>query len=203
MKLHPALLLLPLLAACEDVKEDEHDDHHGHNHGLITALVLNFDDGAGEAFTYSWEDPEGDGQDPMVDDIVLSAGTTYDLSMQVLNQLEDPVEDVTLEIAGLADEHQVFFTGAGVVGPASNSSDAIAEHEYMDSDSTGLPLGLDNLLTTFDPGTGDMTVTLRHLPPENGNATKVAGLEDSVAAEGFSAIGGDNDIQVTFTVTSN
>ena len=39
------------------------------------------------------------------------------------------------------------------------------------------------------------------MPAEDGTAIKVAGIEDTVASQGISAIGGDNDIDVTFTVT--
>ena len=63
-----------------------------------------------------------------------------------------------------------------------------------------MPLGLANTISTLDWGAGELTVTLRHLPPENGESVKVDGLADDVAGDGFSAIGGENDIQVTFNI---
>jgi hypothetical protein len=203
MRLSKALFLLPLLAACSDVKEDDHDHHHDHNHGLTTALVLDFTSSGGDTLTFTWEDPTADGSNVKIDDVELTAGETYDLNLTVLNQLEDPVEDVTVEIIEGAEEHQFFFTGSAVVGPASDSAGAVLQHAYNDVDANGLPIGLDNLVTALDAGEGELTVTLRHMPPEGDQAVKTADLASEVLSGGFSAIGGDNDIQVTFPVLTN
>ena len=199
------LLSLPLLAACKDVKEDEDEHgHHDHDHGLITALILNVTDSAGSTAVYQWADPTADGSNVTIDGVVLTAGESYDVSVEVWNQLEEPEEDVTLEILELADEHQFFFTGSGVVGPASAGSEALIEHRYNDTDNNGLPLGVDNIFdAAADGGSGDLEVTLRHLPPEDGADTKYEGMADTVKTGGFAAIGGDNDIQVTFPLTVN
>lgn len=198
------LLALPLLAACSDVKEDEdEDDHHDHDHGLVTALMLNVTDSAGNTVVYEWADPTADGSNVTIDDVVLTAGESYDVNVEVWNQLEEPVEDVTVEILELADEHQFFFTGSGVVGPASAGSAAVITHSYNDTDNNGLPLGIDNIFDASGGGSGDLEVTLRHLPPEDGTATKYEGMADTVKTGGFAAIGGDNDIQVTFPLTVN
>jgi hypothetical protein len=197
------LLGLPLLVACSDVKDDEDDHDHDHDHGLITAIVLDFESDSGETMSARWEDPTGDGSGVTVDDIMLTAGASYDVSVEVLNQLEEPVEDVTLEILELADEHQFFFTGAGVTGPGSDSGSAVVEHSYNDTDNQGLPLGVDNIFNALEAGSGDMEVTLRHMPPESGEPIKYDGMAGTVAADGFSAIGGSNDIQVTFNVQVN
>ena len=210
MKRTGHLLALALLftSACDDVKDHDHD-HHDHNHGLITSLVLNFtpEDG-GDTLSFSWSDPEGDG-DPIIQDILLPDASdhshhdtqSYTLDVEVWNELEDPAEDVTIEIDELAEEHQFFFTGSAVEGPATGANgDAIIEHAYADSDAAGLPVGLDSTITTLDWGSGELTVTLRHLPLEDGEAVKVDGMAEDVAAGGFSSIGGDNDIQVTFNI---
>ncbi|HCH65987.1 MAG TPA: hypothetical protein DFR83_24510 [Deltaproteobacteria bacterium] len=206
MRLSTVLLLgLPLLVACEDVKEDEGEDGHDHNHGLITALELNFTDSSGSTSTFSFSDPTGDGSNTTTDDIVLTAGESYDVSMRVLNQLEEPVEDVTIEIDELAEEHQFFFTGTAVFGPASASQSAVVEHTYNDEDANGLPLGLDNVFVASTAGEDTMWVTLRHMPPESSQDVKVEGLAEALSASGgdFSVIGGSNDIQKEFLVTVN
>ena len=206
MRLSTVLLLgLPLLVACEDVKEDEDDHGHDHDHGLITSLELNFTDSSGSTTTFAFSDPTGDGSNTSIDDVVLTAGESYDVSLRVLNQLEDPVEDVTIEIDELAEEHQFFFTGDGVFGPGSASSTAIVQHAYNDADANGLPLGLDNVVTASTAGDSTFVVTLRHMPPESGQDVKVAGLAEAVSAAGgdFSVIGGSNDIQKEFSVTVN
>ena len=48
----------------------------------------------GETFTATWADPEQDGE-PTVDDIKLVNGESYTVTMTVLNELEDPAEDLT------------------------------------------------------------------------------------------------------------
>ena len=46
-----------------------------------------------------------------------------------------------------------------------------------------------------------VVATLRHMPPENDSPVKVEGLAEDVAEGGFEAIGGANDIQVTYSLT--
>ena len=95
----------------------------------------------------------------------------------------------------------MFLTGSGVEGPATGTNaSAVVAHEYADSDADGLPIGLDNTIATLGIGAGELTLTLRHLPEENGEPVKVDGMADDVAANGFGAIGGDNDVQVTFNI---
>jgi hypothetical protein len=188
--------LLFLLSACSDVEEHDHDDH---DHEVITTVVLTLtaqEDGT--LLEYIWADPENDGS-PVIDDVILQDAMTYDLSVSFFNELEDPAEEITAEIEDEGDEHQLFLTGSAVQGSATGTNtDAIIEHAYADEDDDGLPLGLDNTLTTLAVGSGELTVTLRHLPLESGQAVKVDGLAETVAAHGFSAIGGENDVQVTF-----
>jgi len=189
--------------ACGDV-EGEHDhDHHGHDHEheVITTVELSFTpQSGGTALVFTWADPEDDGN-PEIDAIALTDGETYDTTVAFLNELEAPAEDITEEIGDEGDEHQVFFTGSGVQGPATGTNaSAVVEHAYADTDGDGLPLGLDNTFTTLGVGSGELTLTLRHLPEENGSAVKLDGLAEDVAAGGFDSIGGDNDVSITFNI---
>ena len=59
----------------------------------------------------TWADPEQDGM-PKIDTITLEEGKTYTLTIEVLNELEMPAEDVTKELLDELDEHQFFFTGS-------------------------------------------------------------------------------------------
>ncbi len=192
-------LVLLFTGACKDVEEH---DHHDHDHEVITTVELIFSasDGSGD-LVYVWADPEDDG-DPVIDDIVLSSATAdYQLSVHFWNELEDPAEEITGEIGDEAEEHQVFFTGTGVEGPATGTNpDAVMTHAYADTDGEGLPVGLLNDVTTLQVGTGQLEVTLRHLPFENDEPVKAEGMAEDVASGGFGAIGGDNDIQVTFNI---
>jgi hypothetical protein len=192
-----ALLALPM-GACDDV---ENPDSHPEGE-LITTVALTFAPvGGGDPLVFHWADPEGDGA-PLVDAITLDDAADYTLSVAFLNEIEQPSEDITAEIEDEADEHQVFFTGSAVTGPATGPNpDAVIEHAYADQDPNGDPVGLDNTITTLGAGTGELTVTLRHLPAEDGQPVKGPGLAEEVAADGFGAIGGEDDVQVSFPLT--
>ena len=194
--------------ACSDVEED--DKGHGHTHGVITALDLTFtpQDG-GEAETFTWSDSDLTG-DPVIDEIVLEdAGTedahaarTFRVTIEAWNELENPVEDVTPDIETYGTEHWFFFTGAAVQSTATGDNpDAVISQAYLDSDDNGLPIGLDNEVVTLSRGSGQLVVSLRHLVPEDGTPTKVAGLDTLIATDGFDALPGGNDVQVVFPVT--
>lgn len=197
-RLFPLLVLFGV--SCSDVEEDGHD--HDHENEVITTVALEFaPTSGGSVLVFEWADPEDDGS-PVIDEIVLSDAEDYSLTVSFLNELEDPAEDITPEVSDESDEHQVFFTGTGVESPATGTNaGAVVVHAYADTDANGNPVGLDNDITTRGVGSGDLTVTLRHMPPENDQPVKTDTSAEDVAAGGFTAIGGDNDVQVTFTLT--
>ena len=201
LKLSCLALLALFQGGCGDDPVDLPDD--GNEEEVITTVTLTFTPvGGGDSIVATFDDPDGDGGDePTLDDVALELGTTYNLQVDFENRLEDPAENITEEIADESDEHQLFFTGGAVAGPASDAETAFLAHAYADKDVNDLPVGLENTLTATDVGTGDFVVTLRHLPPENDQPVKVEGLEDMVKTDGFAAIGGDTDVQVNFEVT--
>ena len=173
----------------------------GNENEVITTVTLSFTPaGGGLAVIASVDDPDGDGGNPpVVGPINLTPGM-FDLTVKFENRLEKPPVNITDEVSDERDEHQLFFTGKAVNGPASNEAGAPLVQAYADMDSKGLPLGLANKITA-SAGTGTLTVTLRHLPPVNNMAAKVAGLAEAVRDQGFPAIGGSTDAQVSFPVT--
>lgn len=186
-------IFLLSLTACSDVEKD--DDHHGHDHDheAISKVILDLVSQAdGSAQTINYADPQtkNGGADA---EIVLASGTTYDLGITVLNDEEDPIEDITLEIIDEMDEHQVFFTGSVI-------DDGSVTFTYEDEDSNGLPLGLDNTLTGVAAGSGDLVITLQHMAEQDGNPVKRAGMADDVAAEGLAGIAGEGaaDFSIAF-----
>ncbi len=187
--MRPMLAIL-LLAACGDVENPEPPDN---DQEVVTTVELTFTAvGGGEPIVATWADPENDG-DPVVDPIALAAGEAYAVSVRFLNELASPAEDLTAEVEQESDEHQVFFTGSAV-GEALTVA-------YADEDEGGLPVGLSVTLTTLGAGVGDLVVTLRHLPPQDGEPQKVEGLEAVVESDGLEAIPGETDASVTFDVT--
>ena len=176
------LLALTALSACNDVDEPEEENEEE----VITTVILTLDDGT-NTFDATWADPENDG-DPTIDTIELMSGVTYEGSVTFLNQLETPAEDITEEIEAEAEEHQVIFL----------ADDGISV-TVTDEDDNDLPIGLEfDLVASTD---GELTVTLRHLPEEDGVAIKVAGLQTDAAANGVDSLPGETDISVTFPLT--
>lgn len=190
------MLSLASLAACGD------DGAGPQNEGeVITTVLLELTQAGGSTTnTFTWNDADGDGGNPpTIDTVQLLDGTSYAAVVRFQNRLEDPPEEITDEVRDEADAHQVFFTGSAIIGPASNVPAAPVTHAYDDTDANGLPIGLRNTLTARG-GSGELTLTLRHMPPVNGTPVKTADTAAAVREGGFSAIGGATDVQVTFSL---
>lgn len=107
--------------------------------------------------------------------------TTYTGSITVLNELENPADNITEEIEEEADEHQFFYqVGAGL---------NISNLTYLDFDGNGNPLGLRFSFDTGEASTGNFTITLRHEPNKD-----ASGVSDGQIANA----GGETDIEITF-----
>ena len=127
---------------------------------------------------YSFVDLDGDGGNkPIVMVSALKANTTYSASLTLLNEVENPAEDITAEVIEEGDEHQVFYVLDG----------ANLTMIYDDMDKNGNPLGVKTTITTGAESNGTMKVILRHEPTKPNNG-------DPSSAEG------ETDIEVTFNV---
>ncbi len=189
--------VLPLtVAACGDFT----DGGATNAEEVITTVILSFaPSGGGTPATAEFDDPDGDGGDPpTVQPVNLVAGTTYTLTVRFQNRLADPVEETTAEIIDESDVHLLLFTGTAVVGPATTNTTGPITQAYADMDVNGLPIGLTDTIMASS-GTGGMTVTLRHMPPEE-PPQKAADTVAQVKANGIDAIGGSTDARVTFQV---
>lgn len=183
-----ALALLAILPACSDDVQPPDDPE------VITTVILQFTPTAGAPVEFEFDDPDGDGgAPPTINPIVIDPGATYSVRVRFENRLETPPEDITVEINDEADQHQVFVTGSAI---ANGTLTDMA----VDMDASGLPIGLTRSVSRPTGGTGDLVVTLRHLPPINGQPTKTAGLETQVRNGGFDGIPGESDVQVSFPV---
>jgi len=150
---------------------------------IITTLIytlIPFDGGVDIDLTFV--DLDGDGGDaPTITGGTLAANSTYTGNFALLNESVTPSENITDEIAELDAEHQFFF----------ESTIAGLSVAYTDSDADGNPVGLFSTLTTGEPGSGELTVTLRHEPNKSGT---------DVAAGDITNAGGETDIEVTFPI---
>ncbi len=150
---------------------------------LITTMTYRLTATDGTVVEGKFQDLDGEGGNPpVITPLNLRANTTYTGSLTLLNELENPVENVTTEIAAEDKEHQFFFQATGV-----NLTVA-----YADTDGNNNPVGLKTTVTTRAASTGTLSVTLRHEPNKS-----AAG----VSAGNITNAGGETDINVVFNVS--
>ena len=160
---------ISVLAACGD--DDDADDTPPPE--VITTFNLTLMSGS-DTITASLRDADGDGGDEAVqtDPSPLMAGETYAMSIELLNELEgaeDP--DITAEIRAEAEEHQFFYEVAGDIGTVMITD---VESDYaMNMEGEDLPVGLAATFTaTTSMSTGTLSITLKHLPPDQRHGSK-------------------------------
>lgn len=165
-----------LFTACTE------EPHPVNEHEVITTMTITLQpDGGGDDIILKTYDSDGDGEEEPAVTVSgnLAANKTYNGSIELLNETEDPAEDVTEEIEEEDKDHQFFYT----VGSGLNVTT-----EYSNNDSDGNPLGTKFKLTTGEASSGALTFTLRHEP----NKPNDGSLDDA---------GGETDIETTFDVT--
>ena len=150
---------------------------------LITTVAVTFT-GGGQIITLTSRDLDGDGPNAPV--ITQTGGNfvngiSYSGTISFLNELANPVDNITEEVAEEAEDHQVFYQITNNLGTFT----------YTDMDTDGKPIGLTFTFTTNNTGTGSLVVTLKHLP--NKSATGVSSGDITNA-------GGETDATVTFPV---
>lgn len=150
---------------------------------VITTVVVTLT-GGGEVITLTSRDLDGDGPGlPVVTPSgPLTANTTYTGSVGFFNELESPVDNITLEVEEEGTEHQVFYQAL----PAS-----LGTFNYADTDANGKPIGLLFELITADAQSGQLVVTLRHDLNKSGSG---------VATGDITNAGGSTDAQVTYPI---
>ncbi|MGB1211536.1 hypothetical protein CLV86_0190 [Lacinutrix venerupis] len=179
------ILSLFLATSCSDDDDNITIPVPVNEEELITTVNVTLTpNGGGTAITFQMQDLDGDGPNNPVftypDDLtnaVLDAGVTYNGEIQLLNETEDPAEDITEEVEEEDDEHQFFYT-------ASSSLDLTTEYANFDGDNN--PLGTEFTVTTGAASTGTLTFTLRHEPTKPNT-----GLSDA---------GGETDVEVAFSI---
>jgi hypothetical protein len=186
-------LICVALAACSDSGSSTNENE------VITTVILKFAPATGATVTATFNDPDGDGGGaPTIDPVNLAAGN-YTLTAQFQNRLANPQVEITDEIREEKNFHLLLFTGSAVVGPATTNTTGPLEQSYSDADDNTFPVGLTNAIVAH-AGTGLLTVTLRHMPPEE-PPVKAANTVALVKTGGVDSIGGSTDAQVNFNVT--
>ncbi len=165
------------LASCSDddngpVNEEE----------VITTVITTLTNGS-TTITLTSRDLDGDGPNAPVVTVSgdLTANTVYNGEITFLNETVTPADNITAEVEEEGEEHQIFYQIPSALGTIG----------YTDFDVNAKPVGLTFTYTTGNAGTGNLTVTLRHLPNKS-----AAG----VAAGDITNAGGATDAQVTYPI---
>ncbi len=141
---------------------------------LITTVVLNFTDPAGNTSSFKFTDPDGaGGNPPTAEDITLAANTTYQMDIEFRDESNaSDVKDITEEVREEAEEHLICFSATGVLDiPVTK-----------DTDGNGAPLGLETELATGQAGNATLAIILKH-DPDKGAANPCVTGETDVQAE--------------------
>ncbi|WP_353778290.1 type 1 periplasmic binding fold superfamily protein [Winogradskyella sp. 3972H.M.0a.05] len=182
MKTFKLIFGLFLIIGLHSCSNDDDNPPPVNEEEVITTMTITLTpQGGGTAITMRTQDLDGDGPNAPVVTVsgALATNTVYNGSIELLNELENPAEDITEEVEEEDDEHQFFFSLTGTN----------ATTMYADMDGDGNPVGLAFTLTTTDAGANSITVTLRHEP-----AKDAAGVSDG----DITNAGGETDIEETF-----
>ena len=166
-----ALVTISSLNSCSN------DDKVVNEEEVITTITTTLTNGI-NVITLTSRDLDGDGpNDPVFTTSGnLAANTVYNGEITFLNETVTPAEDITAEIEEEGEDHQIFY----------QTPSAIGTFGYTDFDVNGKPIGLTFTFTTGDAGSGNVIVTLKHLPNKsaagvaNGDITNAGGATDAL-----------------------
>jgi hypothetical protein len=164
-----ATLLFVSCSSDDDTPEPVNEEE------VITTLTVTLiPSGGGSPVTLQTRDLDGDGPNPpVVTTGNLATGVTYNGSIVLLNETEEPAENITLEVEEEDDEHQFFYTISGGLA---------ATTEYSNFDGDGNPLGTQFTLTAGAVSSGTLMFTLRHEPMKPNTGLGDAGGETDISA---------------------
>lgn len=174
-RLYPmyALLLAGTLFSAAGCKKDDDDSTAQET---ITTVVLTVTGSNGFNQSYEWNDLDGaGGNDPVIDNLLLSANATYNVSVRFEDRSRTPVGNLTPEIQAEGAKHLLTFT--------PNASNVTVS--YADQDANGNPLGLNTTWATGATSFGTITVRLHHEPTDKNNTANP---------------GGETDVEATFAL---
>lgn len=153
---------------------------------VITTVTVTLTDGTDTIVLSSYDaDGEGSGA-PVVTTTGgnLKQNKTYNGTIELLNQMENPAENITQEVQQEGLEHQFFYT----INPSN-----LASFAYSDTDTNGNPIGIQFTMTTSGiTGSGTVNFILKHQPNKTATGVSTGDITNA---------GGSTDVDVTFDVT--
>lgn len=174
-------ITLGLMTSCSD---DDNPDPVNEEEVITTVRLTLTSSADNSTVVFQSQDLDGDGPDtPMITVIgTMTAMTDYTGSIQFLNELESPSEDITVEVLEEDEEHQVFYSFTGASGSTTT---------YDDMDGDGNPVGVSINFNSGAASTDNtITVVLKHEPtkPNDGTANGAGGETDAEATFTFDVI---------------
>ncbi len=194
MNLHKLLAMLLVGALFLTSCSDDDDSMPVNDEELITTMLVTLVDGADTVTLRFYDEDGADGPTEPVSEIVgtLKTSTTYNGSISILNESEDPAENVNEEIEGEADEHQFFYLTNDFGITIEYTDQECDYNEDPCEGSNTLPVGITFTLTTTDAtGKGELRVVLRHELDKDAQG---------VADGDITNAGGSPDIDWTFDI---
>ncbi|MBC7747238.1 MAG: type 1 periplasmic binding fold superfamily protein [Methylotenera sp.] len=166
-----AVVTVISLSACSK------DDPKPVNEQEVLTTVITTLTGGGQTIALQVRDLDGNGPNEPVVTVSgnLKAATNYTGTVTFLNETTSPVSNTTAQILTEGADHQLFFQAPSAIGTFA----------YTDQDANGKPIGLAFTLTTGAATTGNLTVTLKHLPNKSaagvstGDITNAGGATDA------------------------
>jgi len=167
-----AIFVTVLFVSCSD----DDDPKPVNEEEVITTMTVTLTpNGGGTPITLQTRDLDGDGPNAPVVIVSgdLASGTTYDGSIVLLNETENPAENITEEVEEESLDHQFFYTSGGGLDVTT---------AYENFDVNGNSLGTEFTLTAVAASSGTLTFTLRHEPTKPNTGLGDAGGETDIAA---------------------
>ncbi|MBK8346833.1 MAG: type 1 periplasmic binding fold superfamily protein [Saprospiraceae bacterium] len=178
------IVMVLLTTSCEKTPTPINEEE------LITTLVFTLDAvGNNQDVVMTFKDPDGNGgiAPTITTNGVMKSGETYNGSLTLLNESENPVINITAEIEAEAEAHQFFYAVSGAL--AGN-----IDITYEDKDKDNLPLGLKTKVVPRATGSGKLKLLLRHEPNK-----KAVGVSTGI----IDNAGGETDLEVSFDLVVN
>lgn len=174
------MLLISTLFLFSSCKKE--DPEIANEEEVITTLTYTLTAAGQPTVVLSFTDLDGEGgKRPIVVGGTLSASTIYEGKIDLLNEITG--KSITQEIKNESADHQFFFT----------ATDVNITTFYADVDNTteNNPVGLETAITTGQPSTGKLKITLRHQPSKSAEGVKAGNITNA---------GGETDIEVEFDI---
>ena len=184
LKLLTLVLIANLIISCSSDDDNTTLPPPVNEEEVITTLIATFEpQGGGTTVELISRDLDGDGPDAPVVTISgpFESDIIYDGTVQFLNELESPAEDITIEVEEEGSEHQIFYSVTNGLGTFA----------YADQDADGNPIGIEftfQTAITATPIDGLMTVTLIHEPNKDAAGVSAGDIANAGGATDFEGV---------------